>query len=283
MPFANNRAAAHPRANFQAAGGTQYLWRHPFLAGQINAASPVDEIDVSKCLRLNDTFFDANPTHDSSVQEVMVDGSTVTITNHLMAGEMTLQVLRTSELVGDGDFVSALHLIIASKDTLGGIMTRIKEVNGKRIVMTFYGVSAKRVPHAKDAGNALVPYPVVLAYAGWVQGVSAAASLKKVIWAVGNSQGIKAHYNAYSITKAENQANFFGGKPLAVGDIEGMDSRDADSGLGDFDSALAQDPTGTGFIPDLQNIVVDGEQSRGGTKEWDAPLSTGAQGQAGSP
>lgn len=267
MAFANSRAAARPRASFQAVGGTQIFFRHPILAGQISSASPVDEIDVSKSLRLNDTFLDANPTHDSSFQEVMVDGSTVTITNHLMNGEMTLQVLRTSELVGDGDFISALHLIIASKDSLGGVLTRIKEVNGKRIVTTFYGVSAKRVPHLKEAGNAVVPYPVVLMYAGWVQGVSAVTTdTKKIIWAVGNSTGIQAHYKPYSIQKSENSANYYGGKPLSANDLEGMPAGDQDSADGDFADDLAV-PAPDG-LTGVSAVVQDAANSRGQTEDW---------------
>ena len=279
MAFANNRAAARPRANFQAVGGTQIFFRHPILAGQINAASPVDEIDVSKALRLNDTFLDANPTHDSSFQEVMVDGSTVTITNHLMNGEMTLQVLRTSELVGDGDFIAALHLVVASKDSLGGILTRIKEVNGKRILTTFYGVSVKRAPHLKEAGNAVVPHPVVLLYAGWVQAVAAVTTdTKKIIWAVGNSTGIQAHYKPYSIQKPENAANYFGGKPLSSVDLEGMPAGNQDSADGDFADALAV--AAPGGLTGLTQVVQGAENSRGQTDGWASNVSTENQDQA---
>jgi hypothetical protein len=188
-----------------------------------------------------------------------------------MNGEMQLQVLRTSELVGDGDFIAALHLVIASKDSMGGILTRIKEVNGKRIVTTFYGVSAKRVPHLKEAGNAVVPHPVTLLYAGWVQAVApVTADTRKVIWAVGNTTGIQAHYKQYSIQNPENAANYFGGKPLSAADLEGMPASDQDSADGDFTNKLAIDaPDG---LTGLTQVVQDASNSRGQTETWDSSV-----------
>jgi hypothetical protein len=210
------------------------------LSGQINNASPVDEVDVSRALRLNDTFLDAQPTNDSSFQEVLVDGSTITVTNSLMNGELTLQALRTTGLVGTGDFIAAAHLIIASKDDVGGTFTVVETINGKRVVTLFYGISFKRVPHLRKAGNAVVPYPVVMLYAGWLQGVTANMDVNtKTIWAIGNKHGIKSVYSPYAIQESENPNDYFGGTPLsdAMAGVAGM----GDSASGDLD-ALAEVP-----------------------------------------
>jgi len=248
MSYANNRAAARPRATFQTAGGTIIKYRHPFLSGQISSASPVDEIDVSRALRLNETFLDAQPSQDHSIMEPLVDGSIITVTNHLMAGTMTLQVLRTTGLVGTGDLIAAAHLIIASKDTTGGTLTVIETINEKRLVTIFYGVSWKNVPHMKKAGNAVVPYPVVLNYAGWVQGISANLDVnEKSIWAVGNKIGLKAVYKPYGIQEAENVNNFYGGSPLNSA-TTGVGANNGDSESGDLeDAALLPDPLADGM------------------------------------
>ena len=241
MAFANNRAVARPRASFQVAGGTVMKYRHPFLSGQISGASPVDEIDVSRSVKLNETFFDAQPTNDSSFQEVLVDGSTVTITNSLMNGEISVPVIRTTGLVGTGDFVAAAHLVIASKDGVGGTFTVIETVNGNRIVTIFYGVSFKRVPHLRKAGNAVVPYPMTMLYAGWTQGVSANTDINaKTIWAVGNKTGLKSVYKPYAIQEAENQSNYYGGSPASES-ITGVSVGDGDTATGDIE-ALAEIP-----------------------------------------
>jgi hypothetical protein len=248
MAFANNRAAARPRSSFQLAGGTIIKFRHPFLSGQVNEASPVDEIDVSRALKLNEEFFDAEPAQDSSFQETLVDGSTITITNHLMNGTANLRVLSTTGLVGTGDLIAAGHLIIASKDDVGGTLTVIQNINGKRRVTVFYGVSFKNLPHLKIAGNAVPVYPVVMLYSGWVQGVSANMSVnEKTIWAVGNKTGLTAVYKPYAIQEAENRANFYGGAPMSSS-TTGVGVNDGDTASGDLDNlAEIPDPLADGM------------------------------------
>jgi len=215
MAYANNRKAARPASNFQTAGGTIIKLRHPYLSGQISGALPIDEVDVSRALKLNTTFLNATPLQDNSIIEPLVDGSTITITNHLMAGTMTLQALRTTGLVGSGDFIAAAHLIIASKDTTGSTVTVIEMVDEKRLVTIFFGVSFKNVPHLIKAGNAVVEYPVVMNYAGWVQGVSAAEFTEKAIWAVGNKVGLSGKYKPYAIQNGESGENYYSGSPLS--------------------------------------------------------------------
>jgi hypothetical protein len=229
MAYANNRGAPKPRASFQVAGGTTILFRHPFLSGQISDASPVDQIDVSKNLRLNDTFLEAVPMQDSSSMEVLVDGSTITMTNHLMSGRMTLQVLPTTGIVGTGDFIAALHLIVASKDSVGGTLTVIQDIHGKRRTTIFYGVSVQSVPHLRLAGNSVIPYTVQLMYSGWVQGVSASVETTvKTIWAIGNKMGVSAKYAPYAI-----QSELDGNVNTSVGGIGG-NITDYDDPSGDY-------------------------------------------------
>jgi hypothetical protein len=248
MAHGNNRAAAKPKASFQLAGGTIFKYRHPFLSGQISGASPVDEIDVSSALRLNEEFFSADPDQDSSFQEVLVDGSTITVTNHLLNGSMSLRVLSTTGFVGTGDFLAALHLIQASKDDVGGTFIIIQNINGRRRVTIFWGVSCKRVPHLKVAGNAVPVYPVVLTYAGWVQGSSANMDInEKTIWAVGNRTGLTSVYKPYAIQEAENKADFYGGAPISAA-TTGVGSDNGDTASGDLDTVAAvPDPLADGM------------------------------------
>ena len=248
MANANNRAAARPRATFQVAGGTIIKYRHPFLSGQIHSASPVDEIDVSRALRLNDTFLDAQPAQDNALQEVLVDGSVITITNHVMAGSMTLQVLRTTGLVGTGDLIAAAHLVIVSKDDVGGTLTVIETINGIRIVTIYTGVAWRQVPHMRKAGNSVVPYPVTMLYTTWVQGVSANLAVnEKTIWAVGNRYGLKGVYKPFAIQEAENYNNYWGGAPISAA-ISGVGKDNGDSVTGDRDDTVTlPDPIADGM------------------------------------
>jgi hypothetical protein len=248
MAFGNNRAAARPRATFQTAGGCIIKFRHPKLSGQISNATQIDEIDVSRSVRLNDTFFDASPAQDSSFMEPLVDGSMIVITNHMLSGQAALQVIRTTGLVGTGDFVAAAHLIIASKDSEGGTLTVIENIDGKRIITVFYGVAFKNVPHLRKAGNAVVPYPVIMNYAGWFQGVGGDEATEQVIWAVGNKYGLKAQYKPYAIQAGET-GSFYSGNPAASA-IGGMDASDVDSTSGDISTeAVVPNPLPDGINP----------------------------------
>ena len=248
MAYGNNRAVSRPRATFQTAGGMIIKLRHPKLTGQISGAVQIDEIDVSKSLRLNDTFFDASPSQDSSFMEPLVDGSIITITNHLLAGSAVVQAMRTTGLVGTGDFIAAAHLIIASKDSQGGTLTTIESIDGKRIITVFYGVSFKNVPHLRKAGNAIVTYPVVMNYAGWFQAVGGDEATEEVIWAVGNKYGLKAQYKPYAIQAGEG-GDFYSGAPMASA-VGGVDVADVDSDTADIDTnAAVPSPIPDGINP----------------------------------
>jgi hypothetical protein len=197
MAHGNNRDATAPGSSIQEAGGTIFLFRHPFLSAVISRNPLLDEVDVSKALQLNANFFQANPAQDSSFQELLVDGSTVAITNHSLAGTMTLQALSTTGFAGTGDFIACAHLIIASGDDVGGTFTVIRFFNGKKRIRMYNGVTFKNVPHELIAGNSVVPYPVVMQYANWIDGLGAASLSKKTIWAVGNQFGLTAAYKSF--------------------------------------------------------------------------------------
>ena len=206
MAFGNNRAQKQARAHFQLAGGSTIMFRHPYLAGQIDTTGAVDEIDISACCKLEGRFFEANPNQDSAKQVVLVDGSVVTIANKLLNGTITMPVVRTTGLVATGDFISALQLIKATGDTVGGLLYKTDNINGKAITKLYYGVTVQRVPDDVSEGNDVAVYNVQLLYAGWIEAISATASEnKKKIWAVGNAQGLEAFFSPYSIQNSDGE------------------------------------------------------------------------------
>jgi len=198
MPYGPNRWGVHPKSTAIKAGGIKMFFRHPKLAGHVYSGSNIDEIDVSRACKLNDTFLDAQPAMDSAYQEVLVDGSVITITNSLLAGTLTLQVLEQGGFVGVGDFITALQLVQSSGDSVGGTFTTVRSFNGITRIRVYYGVFVRNVPHEKVAGNAVVPYPVQLYYAGWFDGVGAGDISVEHIWAVGNSRGTSGSYTPFA-------------------------------------------------------------------------------------
>ncbi len=249
MAFGPNRAAARPSASFQTAGGCILKYRHPTLSGQISGASQIDEIDVSGAVKLNDTFLSAMPAQDSSFMEVLVNGATITVTNHLLAGQMTLNAVRTTGLVGTGDFIAAAQLVVASKDSMGGTFTVIESINGKRIITVFYGVSFKNVPHLMKAGNAVLVYPVVMLYSGFFQGMGDPTLDEPIIWAVGSKHGLEAQYAPYAIQAGQgNGTQFYNADNVQSGAIGGLDAADVDSPNADLDTeSVVPNPVGDGI------------------------------------
>lgn len=202
MAYGPNRWGVHPKSTAIKAGGIKMFFRHPKLAGHVFAGTNIDEIDVSRACKLNETFFDAQPAMDSAYQEVLVDGSVITITNTLLAGTMTLQVLEQGGFVGRGDFITALQLIQSNGDSVGGTFTTVRNFDGITRVRVYYGVFVRNLPHERVAGNAVVPYPVQLYYAGWFDGVgSEQAVTKDYVWATGNSRGVIGNVKPFT----ENQ------------------------------------------------------------------------------
>jgi hypothetical protein len=120
-------------------------------------------------------------------------------------------------------------------------------------------VSFKNVPHDIIAGNAIVPFPVVMNYAGWFEGVGAADLNEKTIWAVGNQYGLRGQYRPYAIQDAENATDFYAGAPASEV-IGGVDAGDQDTADGDLDTVATS--------PDVQaDGVVSGEDLE--TTTWE--------------
>ena len=241
MAFGNNRAQKQARAHFQLAGGSTIKFRHPYLAGQIDTKGSVDEIDISACCKLEGRYFEANPNQDSARQVVLVDSSTVTICNRLLNGTITMPVIRTTGLVATGDFISALQLIKATGDNVGGLLYKTDYINGKAITKLYYGVTVQRVPDDVSEGNDVAVYNVQLLYAGWIEAVSATATEnKKKIWAVGNAQGLEAYFSPYSIQNTDGES----------GTQENLLTT-ANNGM--YDSKLADELTGNYNVRDSQS------------------------------
>ena len=254
MAYGNNRGAEQPRAHFQVAGGSFIKFRHPYLAGQIDTEGAVDEIDISACCKLDGRFFEANQNQDSAKQTVLIDGSVVTISNKLLNGTITMPVVRTTGLVGNGDFISALQLIRTIGDAVGGLLYKTDFVDGRAITKLYYGVTPQRVPDDVSEGNDVAVYNVQLLYAGWIEAVSTSAEEnKKRIWAVGNQTGLEAYFAPY-VTQQGSTGNV----PMSAGN----------SGIPN--STLADQVDTTNF--DVQNDTAEQDALDGTLKTGNVSL-----------
>ena len=234
MAFGNNLLGKAKRATFQTAGGTIIKFRHPFLAGQLGtgetlagdtAPASFNEIDVSSSCMLDDEYLTATPVMNSSTQKVTVDGSTITITNDVLAGVMKLKCFPTTGLVVTGDFIAACQLVVSSRDSVGGVITVTEFINGKAINTIFYGVAVQNCPHKIKRGNDVPVYDIELSYAGWIQTVSESSLTATQIWAAGSKAGISAIFKQFGI----NQGSEIATKATQVGTQLGDASLDDSS------------------------------------------------------
>lgn len=261
--YANNRSGVAPKAVFRRAGGSIFTFAHPFLTGQItqNAQNGGvygfgNEVNVTASLKLNETFFNAMPAQDNAIQEIMVDGSTVTITNHLMNGRATLSVIAGSGLVKDGDLTAIAPFIMSSGDDVGGVLTYKSFAGGKALTQVFYGVTFANFPHAVAAGNAVPVHSIVMLYSGWIQGVmESGEGVNKALWAVGNRFGYSGSFRPFTINGVgDTSVGGDTGQATEIDRLQGADgntlgedniSGNALGGFGDLDGAQDYSP---GFV-----------------------------------
>lgn len=252
MAYGNNRLGKQPRAHFRSAGGSVIKFRHPYFAGMIDTKSgkAIDEIDISSCCKLEGRFFEANQNQDSAKQVVMIDGSTVTITNRMLNGTITIPAVPTTGDVATGDFIAGCQLIRSVGDTLGGILTKTDFVNGKAKTKVYYGVTVLRCPDDVSEGNDVAIYNVQLLYAGWIGADGGDSKInEKAIWAVGSEKGIKAFYDPYFI---QNQDGNKGTQEnmLKASDLSPT-SGDPASGGNAYADSVADNADNTDEVADL--------------------------------
>lgn len=257
MAYGNNRSGKQPRAHFQLAGGTSIVFKHPYLAGQLASNTMIDEIDISACTTLDGRYFSANPNQDSARQVVMIDGSTVTVTNRMLNGTITMPVVRTTGKVATGDFISALQLIKSVGDTVGGLLIKTDFRNGEAQTRIYYGVTPARVPDDESEGNNVAILQVSLLYAGYIDAISTESEKnKKAIWAVGTEKGVTGFYSPYKLQNSD-------------GNTGTQETYLTQANAGINDSGIADDGTGntsaTALEADKQYIDISTAVDADGT------------------
>ena len=268
MAYGNNRAGKQPRAHFRKAGGAVVKFRHPYFAGMIvEGNGGIDEIDVSESMKLEGRFFEANYNQDSAKQVVLIDGSTVTITNKMLNGTITIPAVPTTGDLAGGDFIAGCQLIQSVGDTVGGIITKTDFVNGKALTKVYYGVTVQRCPTDVSEGNDVAVYNVQLLYSGWIQAESSSGDInKKAIWAVGAQKGIEGFYSPYKIQNGITEA-----KPLVATDLSPTDGTAINDNIGeggdnsDQINALKKEDSGWDSVVDISSEVNNTDPPTDGT------------------
>jgi hypothetical protein len=124
--------------------------------------------------KLEDVFVSTAQAVENSKMVPLVDGGTVSLTNSIKAGRVTINALRTvssavAVSVTSGDIVVIANALQADgmADNQGGTIMFSYGFNGAQETIIFEGVTLVSVPPLLLAGNDLPVYPVVFNYGSY--------------------------------------------------------------------------------------------------------------------
>lgn len=136
----------------QSVGDFTAVLQHPNVLG--GAAIPLTGF------KLEGTMIDGSQLLDNSKIIALVNGDTVTLTNTVKAGTITWTCIPSTFDEAGGDIVAISQLLQTVGDNVGGTLRVSFGLNGATFAITFTGVTMKRVPPLKLAGNDIPDYAV---------------------------------------------------------------------------------------------------------------------------
>lgn len=146
--------------SLQSVGGFTAIIQHPLLLG--GAAISLDGF------RLEEVFIESEQDVENSKRVYLVDGGSAALTNTIRGGTLTINACRKSQKLEDGDVIQIAQTLQALGDSQGGMIRITIPMDGDTLAYTFLGVTVKKVPPVKLAGNDVSTYPVVFSYADYV-------------------------------------------------------------------------------------------------------------------
>ena len=134
---------------------------HPLVVG--GAQIPL------KGIVLNGTFLTTRQDTKNSRRVLLANGDTLPLTNALKSGTLTLNVVRVSSNVMDGDVIAIANVLQGAVDNIGGTLSISFGLNGKTITSMFFDVRLAECPPVEMSGNDLANYPVSFTYGTFIQ------------------------------------------------------------------------------------------------------------------
>jgi hypothetical protein len=145
----------------QSVGDFTLTFTHPLVAG--GTAIPI------KGIKLDEVFVSTAQEIDNSKRVLLVNGDTVALTNFTKAGKLTVNAIRVSDNILDGDMIMIANFLSGIGDNVGGIIRITYGFDGGTEAITFTGVTYVSCPPVLLAGNDLPVYPVVWSYGEFIR------------------------------------------------------------------------------------------------------------------
>ena len=141
----------------QTVGNLTISFMHPLISG--GAAITL------KGFKMEGDLVDTTQQMMNSKIIPLIGGDTATLTNNVRAGKLTLNAVRTSGIVAQGDIVAMCDLLQSTPDSSGGVMTFSWSQNSATITKTFIAVTHESHPPLKISGNDIPTYACTFNYA----------------------------------------------------------------------------------------------------------------------
>jgi len=143
----------------QTVGNLTISFMHPLISG--GAAITL------KGFKMEGDIADTTQQMMNSKIIALIGGDTATLTNNVKAGKLTLNAVRTSGVVAQGDIVQLCDLLQATPDSSGGVMVFSWSQNAATVTKTFLAVTHESHPPLKISGNDIPTYACTFNYADY--------------------------------------------------------------------------------------------------------------------
>ena len=149
-----------PTNNVQSIGNLSISIIHPL----VNAGVPTS----IKNLSMEGDLIDTVQLMTNSKMIPLLGGDTITLTNTIKAGKMTINAKRGNGVIADGDLVEMCDLLQSLPDSQGGTIVVNWSLNGASQTKTFFACTHESHPPLKIAGNDLPNYACTFNYGSFV-------------------------------------------------------------------------------------------------------------------
>lgn len=147
--------------SIQTTGNFTLTLNHPLIAGGTTI--------TIQGAKLDQQFIDTAQMMDNTKRVALVGGGTAALTNAVKSGDLTVNCVRISDNMLEGDLPLIASTLQGLGDSQGGVIRATYGFNGGTEGITFLFCTVKSCPPLKLAGNDLPDYPIVFSYADFTR------------------------------------------------------------------------------------------------------------------